>query len=114
MKISVNTNTLTHYVTIASVDVTGKRYGVIYGARLSLNGPPNIESQESFDDGNTLTFWLPDSDEEREKMAKAFEKMADVCRYAPDRRPSQMEMELDKIHTILVKKFGLRREDEQK
>lgn len=58
--------------------------GVIYhAAQLVLHSSPKLHHPPMDDDRSAVTFWLPKSQERREQMALAFEKLAHIFRHAP-------------------------------
>lgn len=58
--------------------------GIVYhAAQLVLHSSPMLHHPPRDDDRSAVTFWLPRSPNRREEMAKAFEKMAEVFRTAP-------------------------------
>lgn len=57
--------------------------GLIYtGVRMILHSSPMLHHPPQDDDRSAVTFWLPQSQERREKLAKTFEQMADAVRRA--------------------------------
>lgn len=56
---------------------------VYYAAQLIIHSSDRLHHPPLDDDRSAATFWLPKSSERREKMAKAFEKIAKIFREAP-------------------------------
>jgi len=81
MRINVYSQELTDEVLmIAKQSNTGVVY---HAAQLILHSSPMLHHPPADDDRSAVTFWLPKSKERREKMAKAFEEIANVFRNAP-------------------------------
>lgn len=59
---------------------TGKHY---YGAALMLHSSKMLHHPPKDDDRSAVVFWLPSSQERREYMAEAFERIAAIFR-CPD------------------------------
>ena len=58
--------------------------GVVYhAAQLVLHSSDKLHHPPEDDDRSAVTFWLPKSDDRREEMAKAFERIAEIFRSAP-------------------------------
>jgi len=58
--------------------------GVTYhAAQLVLHSSERLHHPPEDDDRSAITFWMPKSQERRESMAKAFEKLAELYRTAP-------------------------------
>lgn len=58
--------------------------GIVYhAAQLILHSSERLHHPPADDDRSAVTFWLPKSDQRREEMAKAFERIAEIFRSAP-------------------------------
>lgn len=57
---------------------------VYYAAQLMLHSSPQLHRPPADDDRSAVTFWLPKSKARREEMAKAFERIAELFRSAPE------------------------------
>ena len=57
---------------------------VYHAAQLMLNSSPMLHHPPMDDDRSAVTFWLPKSKARREEMAKAFERIAEIFRTAPE------------------------------
>jgi hypothetical protein len=58
--------------------------GVYYSAvRLFLHSSPLLHHPPKDDDRSAITFWLPQSPDRRESLAKTFEELARLVREAP-------------------------------
>jgi hypothetical protein len=58
--------------------------GVTYhAAQLILHSSPALHHPPLDDDRSAVTFWLPKSQDRREAMAKAFNRIAAIFREAP-------------------------------
>ncbi len=58
--------------------------GIVYhAAQLILHSSEKLHHPPKDDDRSAITFWLPKSQERREEIAKAFEKLATIFRTAP-------------------------------
>ncbi len=58
--------------------------GIVYhAAQLVLHSSPKLHHPPQDDDRSAVTFWLPKSQERREEMALAFERIAEIFRTAP-------------------------------
>ena len=58
--------------------------GVIYhAAQIVLHSSEKLHHPPMDDDRSAISFWLPKSQDRREEMAKAFEKIADIFRNSP-------------------------------
>lgn len=58
--------------------------GITYhAAQLVLHSSPMLHHPPADDDRSAVTFWLPKSQDRRESMAKAFERIAAIFRSAP-------------------------------
>ena len=55
-----------------------------HAAQLMLHSSPMLHHPPGDDDRSAVTFWLPKSKSRREEMAKAFERIAEIFRTAPD------------------------------
>lgn len=81
MRINVYSQELTDEVLlIAKESNTGITY---HAAQLILHSSEKLHYPPQDDDRSAVTFWLPKSQERREQMAKAFEKIAETFRTAP-------------------------------
>lgn len=57
--------------------------GIIYSAvQMILHSSPMLHHPPADDDRSAVTFWLPKSSDRREKLARAFERMAEMIRSA--------------------------------
>jgi hypothetical protein len=71
-------------INVYSQELTSEVNGVIYhAAQLILHSRDKLHHPQMDDDRSAVTFWLPKSQERREKMAQAFERMAEIFRTAP-------------------------------
>lgn len=58
--------------------------GITYhAAQLIMHSSERLHHPPADDDRSAVTFWLPKSDDRREEMAKAFERIAEIFRSAP-------------------------------
>jgi hypothetical protein len=57
---------------------------VYHAAQLMLHSSPMLHHPPQDDDRSAVTFWLPKSKARREEMAKAFERIAEMFRTAPE------------------------------
>lgn len=81
MRINVYSQELTEEVLMV---VKPSNTGVAYhAAQLVLHSTPRLHHPPQDDDRSAVTFWLPRSQERREAMAKAFERIAAIFRDAP-------------------------------
>lgn len=81
MRINVYSQELTDEVLyVQKISNTGTVYGA---AQLVLHSSPMLHHPPQDDDRSAVTFWLPKSQERREQMAKAFERMAEIFREGP-------------------------------
>ena len=81
MRINVYSQELTsEVITVEKESNTGVTY---HAAQLVLHSSPMLHHPPMDDDRTAITFWLPKSAERREEMAKAFERIAYVFRFAP-------------------------------
>lgn len=81
MRINVYSQELTDEVVLVQKK---SNTGIVYNAaQLILHSSPMLHHPPEDDDRSAVTFWLPSSQGRREKMAKAFEKMAEIFRTAP-------------------------------
>lgn len=81
MRINVYSQELTDEVLMVEKDSnTGIKY---HAVQLVLHSSPMLHHPPLDDDRSAVTFWLPKSEERREKIAKAFEQMARLIRHAP-------------------------------
>lgn len=81
MRINVYSQELTsEVITVAKESNTGVVY---HAAQLILHSSERLHHPPADDDRSAVTFWLPKSQERREEMAQAFERIAAVFREAP-------------------------------
>lgn len=81
MRINVYSQELTDEVKAVE---KGSNTGIVYhAAQLILHSSPMLHHPPADDDRSAVTFWLPKSQERREAMAKAFERIAEIFRTAP-------------------------------
>lgn len=81
MRINVYSQELTDEVLlVAKESNTGVTY---HAAQLVLHSSPLLHHPPHDDDRSAITFWMPKSQDRREQMAKAFEKLAAHFRTAP-------------------------------
>lgn len=81
MRINVYSQELTDEVLeIEKTSNTGVTY---HAAQLILHSSSQLHHPPADDDRSAVTFWLPKSQERRESMAKAFERIAEIFRSAP-------------------------------
>ena len=57
---------------------------VYHAAQLMLHSSSMLHHPPQDDDRSAVTFWLPKSKARREEMAKAFERMTEIFRTAPE------------------------------
>lgn len=57
---------------------------VYLAAQLILHSSPMLHHAPEEDDRSAVTFWLPKSKARREEMAKAFERITEIFRTAPE------------------------------
>jgi hypothetical protein len=58
--------------------------GVTYhAAQLIMHSSEKLHHPPMDDDRSAVTFWLPKSQQRREEMAQAFERIAEIFRTAP-------------------------------
>lgn len=58
--------------------------GIVYSAvRLFLHSSKRLHHPPEDDDRSAITFWLPKSAQRRERLAKQFERLAQLIRSAP-------------------------------
>ena len=82
MRINVYSQELTDEVNvIEKVSNTGLVYTAV---QVMLHSSPMLHHPPQDDDRSAVTFWLPKSNERREEMARAFEKIAEIFRTAPE------------------------------
>jgi hypothetical protein len=80
MRINVYSQELTDEVSRVE---QGSNTGVTYSAvRIILHSSPLLHHPPDDDDRSAVTFWLPKSDDRRERLAAAFERMASLIRTA--------------------------------
>ena len=59
--------------------------GIVYrAAQIILHSSDRLHDTPIDDDRSAVTFWMPKSPERREKIAQAFEKMAEMFRLPGD------------------------------
>lgn len=81
MRINVYSQELTNEVIlVAKESNTEVTY---HAAQLILHSSERLHHPPQDDDRSAVTFWLPKSQERREEMAKAFERIAEIFRTAP-------------------------------
>lgn len=81
MRINVYSQELTDEVLLIAKE---SNTGIIYhAAQLILHSSEKLHHPPADDDRSAVTFWLPKSNDRREEMAKAFEKLAHLFRNAP-------------------------------
>lgn len=81
MRINVYSQELTDEVLlIAKTSNTGVTY---HAAQLILHSTPRLHHPPQDDDRSAVTFWMPKSQDRREAMAHAFERLAFMFRTAP-------------------------------
>lgn len=81
MRINVYSQELTDEVIHLSKE---SNTGVVYtAAQLVLHSSPMLHHPPLDDDRSAITFWLPKSQDRREKMALAFETIARIFRESP-------------------------------
>ena len=80
MRINVYSQELTNEV---QIEEKTSNTGLVYSAvRLMLHSSPMLHHPPRDDDRSGVTFWLPQSKERREELARAFEEMAHKVRTA--------------------------------
>jgi hypothetical protein len=80
MRINVYSQELTdEIVTLEKKSNTGLIYSAV---QMILHSSSLLHHPPQDDDRSAVTFWLPKSNERREKLAKAFEEMANRVRGA--------------------------------
>jgi len=80
VRINVYSQELTdEVIEIRKESNTGRSYT---GAQLVLHSSPMLHHPPEDDDRSAVTFWLPSSQERRERMAAAFERIAAIFRGA--------------------------------
>jgi len=81
MRINVYSQELTNEVIlVAKESNTEVTY---HAAQLILHSSERLHHPPQDDDRGAVTFWLPKSQERREEMARAFERIAEIFRTAP-------------------------------
>ena len=81
MRINVYSQELTNEVLMVAKK---SNTGVVYhAAQLILHSSSRLHHPPNDDDRSAVTFWLPKSQERREELARAFEKLATIFRTAP-------------------------------
>jgi hypothetical protein len=81
MRINVYSQELTSEVVLVA---KGSNTGITYhAAQLILHSSPMLHHPPQDDDRSAVTFWMPKSQERREEMAQAFERIAALFRTAP-------------------------------
>lgn len=81
MRINVYSQELTDEVLMISKE--SNTTVTYHAAQLILHSSEKLHHPPQDDDRSAVTFWLPKSQDRREEMAKAFEKMAAIFRNAP-------------------------------
>jgi hypothetical protein len=81
MRINVYSQELTSEVIV--VEKTSNTGVVYHAAQLVLHSSPMLHHPPQDDDRSAITFWLPKSDDRRNEMARAFERIAQIFRTAP-------------------------------
>lgn len=88
MRINVYSQELTDEIKlIAKVSNTGITY---HAAQMILHSSSLLHHTQEDDDRSAVTFWLPKSQHQREKMAVAFEEIAMIFRTAPDDKAEKL------------------------
>lgn len=81
MRVNVYSQELTDEVQlIEKASNTGVTY---HAAQLLLHSSPMLHHPPLDDDRSAVTFWLPKSQDRREDIARAFERIATIFREAP-------------------------------
>jgi hypothetical protein len=81
MRINVYSQELTsEVIVVEKISNTGVVY---HAAQLVLHSSPMLHHPPQDDDRSAITFWLPKSDDRRNEMARAFERIAQIFRTAP-------------------------------
>lgn len=81
MRINVYSQELTdEVILIEKPSNTGVTY---HAAQLILHSSEKLHHPPEDDDRSAVTFWLPKSEQRRELMAQAFERIAEIFRNAP-------------------------------
>lgn len=81
MRVNVYSQELTDEVQlIEKASNTGVTY---HAAQLILHSSPMLHHPPLDDDRSAVTFWLPKSQDRREEIARAFERIAAIFREAP-------------------------------
>jgi hypothetical protein len=57
---------------------------IYHAAQLMLHSSPMLHHPPQDDDRSAVTFWLPKSTARREELAKAFDRIANIFRSAPE------------------------------
>lgn len=81
MRINVYSQELTSET--IEVEKTSNTGIVYHAAQLILHSSERLHHPPEDDDRSAITFWLPKSQERREEMAQAFERLAHIFRVAP-------------------------------
>ena len=80
MRINVYSQELTDEVVAIEKE---SNTGLVYtGVQLMLHSSPMLHHPPQDDDRSAVTFWLPRTEERREQLARAFERMAAEVRIA--------------------------------
>lgn len=82
MRINVYSQELTDEVIL--VEKRSNTDVVYHAAQLILHSSEKLHHPPQDDDRSAVTFWLPKSASRREAMAKAFERIAEIFRTAPN------------------------------
>ncbi len=81
MRVNVYSQELTdEVITLQKESNTGLVYSAV---QFILHSSERLHHPPQDDDRSAITFWLPKSEERRESLALAFEKMAKEVRKAP-------------------------------
>ena len=81
MRVNVYSQELTDEVELVQKEADTK---VIYSAvRMFLHSSNRLHDRPGDDDRSAVTFWLPKTPARRERLARAFEQMAQLIRGAP-------------------------------
>lgn len=81
MRVNVYSQELTSEVLhIEKPSNTGITY---HAAQMILHSSDKLHHPPMDDDRSAVTFWIPKSQNRREEMAKAFERIAEIFRTAP-------------------------------
>ena len=81
MRVNVYSQELTSEVQL--VTKRANTGAVYHAAMLMLHSSERLHHPPADDDRSGVTFWLPKSRDNREAMAQAFERVAEIFRTAP-------------------------------